>query len=245
MAQSSIATAADYADAMLTARRAKNWLVLLLMLMLLGQVALFVVLRHWPDLTTNFKQAFLFKYLVAVTDFLGIALALVLSMVLLLIVGIMLVGRLIGVARVTSAYICCLVLIALLFPWQSILSNPRLPEAQGSPSTLTITNGNSMVPATLPTAAGTITTAPLLPNEDFKVPGVLYTWGEITHPYYGATFQTTDWRKATLHWARYVGFPVLALIILLVLQVRSSRGLKMALGEGEADLDVLSGHASQ
>ena len=114
MIDRTIATAADYADAMLTARRAKNWLVLLLLLMLLGQLALFFVLRHWPDMITNFKQAFVLKYLVAITDFLGIVLAAVLSMVLLLIVGIMLVGRLIGVARVTSAYICCLVLIALL-----------------------------------------------------------------------------------------------------------------------------------
>ena len=45
MADREIATAADYADAMLTARRAKHVMVLLLLLMLLAQFAFFFVLR--------------------------------------------------------------------------------------------------------------------------------------------------------------------------------------------------------
>src|SRR5687768_2801579 len=45
MPPSNIATAADYADAMMIARRAKNTLFLLLIVMLLGQIAIFLVAR--------------------------------------------------------------------------------------------------------------------------------------------------------------------------------------------------------
>src|SRR4051812_20407491 len=45
MPPSNLATAADYADAMMIARRAKNWLFLLLMLMVLAQIAIFFVAR--------------------------------------------------------------------------------------------------------------------------------------------------------------------------------------------------------
>src|SRR6476620_5976264 len=46
MTQTSIATSADYADALLVARRGKHLLFLLLLLMLLGQVAVFFVARY-------------------------------------------------------------------------------------------------------------------------------------------------------------------------------------------------------
>jgi len=249
MAQSPIATAADYADAMMAARRARNWIVLLLLLMLLGQLAIFLSLRHWPDLASAARNpdahanplntvllVMGLQYLVAGIDFLGIALTLVLAMVLLLIVGIMLVGRLIGVARVTSAYIWCLVLGVLLFPWQSFLSNPMT-----HPPALTLASA----PAVAADAyTGYTTTQPissilLPPDRDFKIPGVLYTWGEVTHPTLGANFQATDWHTAWLHWARYVVFPVIAIIILMMIQVRSSRGLRMALGEVEVEPEIV------
>ena len=44
-------------------------------------------------------------------------------MVILLIAKIMLVGRLIGVAQVTSAFIWCVFLVVLLFPWQAFLQS--------------------------------------------------------------------------------------------------------------------------
>ena len=46
MHESEIATAADYADAMLTARRAKHVLVLLLILVIMGQLAIFFAIRY-------------------------------------------------------------------------------------------------------------------------------------------------------------------------------------------------------
>ena len=41
-----IATAADYADAMMTARTAKNWLFLLLLIVLLTQLTVFFLARY-------------------------------------------------------------------------------------------------------------------------------------------------------------------------------------------------------
>src|SRR5204862_4962192 len=75
------------------------------------------------------------------------------------------------------------------------------------------------------------------PRTDFKIPGVLYTWAEVTHPEYGATFDAS--RRSTfviLRWARFVAFPVVALVLALLIQTKSSRGLRMALGEVEFDV---------
>ncbi len=225
MATSPIATAADYADAMLAARRARKWLFLLLLLTLLAQIAIFLGLRLKPELfttavnspslaTTEPTQHSLnvtksLEYVSALTSFMGIALVLVLAMVLLLIVKIMLVGRLIGVSRVTSAYIWCLVLAVLLFPWQSLLSSP------------------------IHSSAGTAG----YQNYNILIPGVLTTWGELTDQTYGARFNTTERSRefAALRWARFIGFPCIAIIILLYVQSQSSRGLRMALGEVEYD----------
>ena len=227
MATSPLAIAADYADAMMAARRAKNWLFLILLFALLGQVAMFVAFRLHPNLigasTTMADPApatqpsrlnvpMLFEYLVALTAFVGFILAIALAVVQLLIVTIMLVGRLIGVSRVTSAFIWSVVLIVLLFPWQSMLLSPvsAAPPLQGTT------------------------------NVEFKIPGVLYTWGEITHPTLGATFNPSQLSMtgAYLRWARFAIFPALAIVLLLTIQSKSSRGLRMALGEVEITADA-------
>ncbi len=214
----SIATAADYADAIMTARRAKNTLFLLLLLILIAQLTLFFLGRHdLVDLTgsdavtpiptiepavtqpttesttttTNLRWQALLEYLVGLTAFLGIALTGVLAIVLLLIVKIMLVGRLIGVSRLTSAFIWTVVLAALLLPWQAFWT-----------------------------------------NYDFKIPGALYTWDELVHR---VNFRADRNDQTVLFWARFVAFPVLALIILLAIQVKSRRGLQQALGEANYD----------
>jgi len=223
MATSPVATAADYADAMMSARRAKNVLFLLLLLTIIAQVAIFVILRRSPPLfdltninattTPTTHQILSLRVMETITsmaDFCGIALVIVLSFVLLLLVKIMLVGRLIGVSKVTSAYLWCLLLMVLMFPWQSVLLSPI------------------NAPASMVDSADT----------KFRVPGILYTWGEITHPVHGARFESPagKWTASVLHWARYVGFPVLGLILLLVIQTKSSRGMRLALGEVEYEL---------
>src|SRR3954462_10303861 len=100
MADATIATAADYADALITARRAKNWLFLLLFVMLLVQLATFLAARYTPIVfateapTTQpaFASRDVLRYVIGISDFAGITLSSVLSMVLLLVVLIMVVA---------------------------------------------------------------------------------------------------------------------------------------------------------
>ena len=211
-----IATAADYADALMSARRGKNILLLILILIVLGQLTLFVLIRakvlsiDTSSVTVSAGSASatvavapttqpatmtLLQYLVGISGYVGITGAIILSLVLLLLTGIMLVGRLIGVGRMTSAFLLSLVIVVLLFPWQALLNNANMD-------------------------------AP-----DFKVPGVLYTWVELTHPRAGAHFDSSDTFRAVVKWARYIVMPVVTLILLFMIQVKSNRGLRQALGE--------------
>jgi hypothetical protein len=228
MPPSNIATAADYADAMMIARRAKNLLFCLLMILLLLQLATFFVARFTnhviPEAASSMADTVapatqsttaatqplaslrdkalapaVLRYFTALTDFLGIVFIIVLAVVLLLIVKIMLVGRLIGVAQVTSAFCWCVFLGVLLFPWQGFLQNTDF-------------------------------------TGDFKLPGIFYTWRELVDPSLGAKFSTDNLNLSILRWARFVGWPVLAIILLLMVQAKSSRGLRAALGETELDI---------
>jgi hypothetical protein len=192
MTQSAIATAADYADAMLTARKAKNILWTITFFMVLGQLGLFFLARYKVDLTIENRHTDWMKYAIGGIEFLGVITPAVLAIVLLLIVSIMLVGRLIGVSRLVSAFIWCVVLALLLFPWQAFLANQTF-------------------------------TSP-----EFKIPGVLYNWGELLAR---ARSQPVGLLHENLFWSRFVGWPVAALIILLMIQAQSQRGLKQALGE--------------
>ena len=75
------------------------------------------------------------------------------------------------------------------------------------------------------------------PPAEFKIPGVLYTWSEVTRPVYGADFDASRWNSfAILRWARFVLMPAASLVLLLMIQSKSSRGLRMALGEVEFDV---------
>jgi hypothetical protein len=209
MADREIATAADYADAMLTARRAKNVLVLILLLTLLGQLTLFFVLKYTDVIpigdsattqpTTAQKMTYGLYFLCGLCLFIGLTVSIVLSLVLLLITNIMLVGRLIGVGRLTGAYVLSLVLLVLLFPWQTFLNNVGLTPDK----------------------------------VDWKVPGVLYTWSELTDPRVGAKFASDDWRFMAVKWTRYAVMPVVATGLLLVIQGKSNRGMRQALGEDD------------
>jgi hypothetical protein len=241
-----LATSADYADAMLVARRAKNWLFLLLLLMLLVQIAFFFIERYTnvippervtaasttitvptapaaatatttqptaaaatgtgtgtADVTITATPANpapaprsldVLRYVSGIALFLGTILPILLAFVLLLFVNIMLIGRVIGVARVTGAFLWCLLLILLMVPWQVFFG--------GSPS-----------------------------PGDFRVPGVLYTWHDLRA---NAHFATGDPFFAVVKWARFFVMPLVAAIILLMVQVKSNRGLRQALGAAPA-----------
>jgi hypothetical protein len=256
-----IAVAADYADAMMTARRAKNWLFILLLLVLLTQIALFFLLKFnvirlsdemaveitpatspagstqpadaatqpsadasagmaTPDARKGGRVEDILRYVIPVTDFLGIALVVILAVVLLLIVTIMLVGRLIGVSHVTASFIWCVVLTVLLFPWQSFLIGERAgarPAGGYGTSAYAADTG-------------------IQPQPTFKIPGVLYTWEELRYDV--RHFPDNVGAHAILKWARYAAFPAAALLLLLMVQAKSSRGLKFALGESEVQVEV-------
>jgi len=204
MIQSAIATAADYADAMITARRAKNLLFVIILAMLLIELGLFVVARYHVDLTPGVADQSTasarllhlidrMKYLVGLIDFLGIAAPVLLAVVLLLLTAIMLIGRLVGVSHLVSAFLWCVVLIIMLFPWQAFLMN----ETFTSP--------------------------------EFKFAGVLYNWPELVDR---ARIHPTNAAMSIAFWGRFVVAPIIALILLLTIQMQSRRGLRMALGEG-------------
>nr|ALS90237.1 protein of unknown function (DUF1180) [uncultured bacterium] len=234
-----IATAADYADAMMTARKAKALLFLLLLLVLLAQLSIFfvaaytdVIVAHAPNTATTetgdvvpasgpatvptTDQAKVsvetdassasftasrttihqgLELLVGVSVFIGVMLPIVLTFVLLLIVGIMLVGRLIGVSRITSAFIWTIVLMVLLFPWQAFLD-----------------------------------------ANVWRWPGVLYTWDELMSK--GQFMHTTGKTifDVIIGWGRFVAMPVVAMLILMSIQIKSNRGMRQALGESVADV---------
>jgi uncharacterized Tic20 family protein len=225
MTRTTLAVAADYADAMLVARRWKNILFLALLLMLLVQIGLFLGVRFYgsgsvsvtagaPDATQPAIQATkdLAPAVAFATNFVGffsMICVVVLAVILLLVVIIMLVGRLIGVAHVTSAFVLCVVLATLLFPWQSLWNYPIADTTQVVPDPIEHVG--------------------IGPH--FGFPGVLYTWPELRHR---AHFDNRD----ILGWARFVGWPVVALILLLSVQARSGRGLKFALGESEVQVQT-------
>ena len=225
MTRTTLAVAADYADAMLVARRWKNAMVFLLLVFLLIQIGVFAFIRFAgssdaaaaAQLSTT-RPAVIsattlgLAWLINVIDFLAVVCVVVLAVVLLLIVGIMLVGRLIGVSRLTSAFVWCVLLGVLLFPWQSLWD---YPVAGIDPSLASPPAENLQV------------------GPRFGLPGVLYTWPELRHR---AHFPNDPLSAAILGWARFVGWPVFALILLFSVQVKSSRGLRFALGE--ADVQV-------
>lgn len=208
MAQSSILNAADYADALLTARRAKTTLFLFILMLLLIELALFIVGRWTSALTpptdeklTNWRAVL--QYLIGLIDFLGLILPALYAMDTFLILQVLLVGRLLGAGRLTSAFFWSVALALLLFPWQSFLNNPVLNNDPAG----------------------------------IRIPGVLYTWAEVTHKTLGANFDNkADIHIAVLRWTRFVVMPVGAILILVYAQMKSDRGLRQALGNEVAAL---------
>ena len=245
-----LATSADYADALLVARKAKHVLFLLIFIMLLLQLALFFVARYTQVIPTASRVTAaavngdadpapvdasvgaattvpsadaattlplepaamtpprpqrnsareILQYLSGMTLFLGTVLPILLAFTLLVIVNIMLIGRLIGVTRVLSAFFLCLVLVLMMFPWQIYFG---------------IRTG----------------------RDDFRVPGVLYTWNDLRT---NANFPTGDMAYAFIKWVRFVGMPVVATVLLMMVQGKSNRGMRQALGESTAPPENIS-----
>jgi hypothetical protein len=119
------------------------------------------------------------------------------------------------VSYATSAYVWAVILAVLVFPWQ-LFYGPETARA--------------------PTAAGGTAIEYNVDINDYRVPGVLYTWGELAQAV--DDFPKEFNKVAILRYARFVAFPIVALIILFMTQAKSGRGVKYALGEAESHVDV-------
>ena len=304
-----LAVSADYRDALVAARRAKNWMFLLLLLFLLAQITIFFLARYdiiqigaggeatvkaptdinikadadaetddadapttvpgpttgeaAPPTTTDDAatappatapslmavaqaggggggtnididasadvetQPFTTTVLAWVVNsivYLGTIFSILMAVVILLIVLIMLVGRFEGTAPSTSAFVWMALLALLLFPWQLCYGPETAPAAAAAGTTTSAT-----------AAGGSSASAYDAGMADFRVPGVLYTWGELRRD---VKFPTDQLQNAVLKWSRFVGFPVVALLVLFIVQSRSGRAVKVALGEADVHVDV-------
>lgn len=222
MPDAGLATAADYSEALSVARRAKSLVALLLVLMLVAQLTTFLLIKYnvitvteahgstVVNVTTDPAAATtmpveasprttdILRYVTGVTLLGGVGLAIVLGGLLCLIAHIMLVGRLIGVGKVTSALVWTFVLVLLLFPWQAFMNFAWQ------------TSG------------------------DFRIPGVLWMWDEMVARVHAPdNFDGDHWAETVLGWTRFVIGPLVALFLTLTIQLKSNRGLRMALGEDE------------
>lgn len=214
-----LALAADYSEALSVARRAKSLIALLLVIMLVAQLATFLLIKYnvleistgttvavdagadaatTQPVSSSPRTTDILRYLSAVTMLGGLGLAAVLGGVLCLIAHIMLVGRLIGVGKVISALIWTFILALLLLPWQAFTNFAW--ETGG----------------------------------DFRIPGVLWMWDElIARVHQPDSFDAGQWSETILRWTRFVVGPLVAISVTLTIQLKSNRGLRMALGEDE------------
>ena len=108
-----------------------------------------------------------------------------LVLVLLMSLKVVLLGRLRGVAYLTSAVLWSLVLLVLLIPWDAAFAG-------------------------------------------FPVPGVLFGARELIEGSSLVTFgaQGAGWEDHLLYWMRFVGYPVLAMVLWLTIQVQYARSYR-------------------
>ena len=210
-----LVAAADYADALIVARRVKTGLCALLFFVLGSALALFALLRYAPSLRpitgvgpfdghTAAARAGL-EYVVGLLDIAALIVPVLLAVFVGVILLVQLVARVVGTGRTTGALAWAILLAVLLFPWQAVLNNPLN------------------------------TTDPTANAMGMKVPGVLYTWAEVSHPTLGARFAEVnvpdgDRTIAVLHWARYGLFPLLAMVMVGIVHTKTERGLRQSFG---------------
>jgi len=213
-----LAVKADYADALTTLRRSMRLLVLLVLALLAGQVTLFLLARfdvlrlvYPPDAARPAVDAAdVLRYALPVTSFLAIMLAAVLAAVTLLLTMSMLTGRLMGVSHATSAFLWTVVLLVVLFPWQSVLVSEDRAAPPGS-------------------------VAVAVDRPAVKWFGATVTFGEVMADH---KFANSPLPEAVRGWGRYVGWPGLAVLVLLVVRVKGSRALRYALGEADVHVEL-------
>jgi hypothetical protein len=192
-----IASAADSADAIIAARRFRNVLTGILLVILIAQLTVFLVYRfRGPFAAAGADHPFWLdfaQYATGTLVFIATVTSILLSVTLLLLTLVLLVGRLLGVGGATQAFLWSVLLAMLLFPWQALLWFPGV--------------------------AGT----------EFRIPGALYTWSELVRSArFGLDSEVDVW-NGLLKWARFVVFPLVAMILLGFVHLRSRRALRQAL----------------
>jgi hypothetical protein len=241
----SLALAADYSDALITARRAKNVLVLLILLMLLGQIALFFTAKYTnyipvksapaatpagatteaavnADAKNLVADAMSMIPTTAPTDaastssnlpptaievmqyFVGLTGFFGITLSIVLAIVLLLLTIIMLVGRLIGV-----ARVTSAFIWSLLLIVLLFPWQ-----------------AFLADAHFA---------SDFKIPGVLFTWVELVKfAKVGVDGASPGIETLILHWARFVVFPVATVVITLLIQFKSSRGLREALGEVDA-----------
>jgi hypothetical protein len=239
-----IASAADYADALLVARAAFRWGVRLLLALLLGQIIIFYVLRHgaWFDApapgpalaapaadagpatgpatspTTRPAAAAATHPIpdpaVAAVDVPPAQVEPPRTQFMHYLLGLTTFG-----AMVVAA-----VLLADLLLVLNVMLVGRLLGV--APATRALLGLVALAAVLFPWQAF-LNNADLT-AVDFKIPGVLYTWEELRHH---ARFPNRPVGPAVLHWFRFLIAPLTAAGLLVYVGRMAARGLALALGE--------------
>lgn len=123
----------QFCDALQYLGRMRNWLVLLLLLCLLAQIAAFIlvdfagVLGTGDDFAVSDGDAEIWRttliFSLAATKFLGLVGGLLLMLTIMFSVKVSLVGRVGATSGFLGAFFWSLVLLAVLMPWQQILNS--------------------------------------------------------------------------------------------------------------------------
>ena len=241
MPQSSIAVSADFAEALLTARRAKGWLVALLLVMILLQITLFFLVRFEiislspstptpaaapvvstlppttqpddddDDETTVAAPAPTVSQ--PTTDTRPSARQKMLQYV-------------VGLTTFLGIVLMLVLDIVLLLIINIMLLGRLIGISRVMSSFIWAVLLTSLLfpwQAFLNNQGLTELEAP------FKIPGVLYTWNELKIA--REQFASPDNNILVLKWSRFVAFPIAAVVLLLMVHAKSKRGMKMALGE--------------
>ncbi|MDB5297387.1 MAG: hypothetical protein JWO31_3370 [Phycisphaerales bacterium] len=260
-----LAVAADYADALMTARRAKNLLFLLLLVMILLQLASFFLARFGvvrlgtapvasstvmappaaADPATQpaaVADAAATQPSTLVTQPVAPATGRDVEMLVRYVIPLTTFGAvaLSIVMAVVMLLLVTIMLVGRLIGVSSVTGafiwGVLLVVLLVPWQTFLIQSGDYAV-------AGS--PAGVSEQPAFKWPGATYTYAELKRDYAKkfdpaakAGEPAAIWPNAVWFWGRYVGMPALALLLLLTVQFKSGRGLRYALGEADINVEV-------
>ena len=191
----------EFHDALKCLRAAKCWLLTIILLALVTQLAGFVLVDIFPivdhEVLTgetvgaasegDLVLADVLNWGLATSKFAALAAAGMLALVVMFAVKLSLLGRIGGPAGFLGAFFWSLILLIVLFPWQGMLQSA-------------IACGATFNLGQLTEMAGT----------------VKGSWGA----------ETPALVKQTFYYARFLGYPVLAILIALVVMARFARGYR-------------------